>query len=58
MSLELFSDTYRLALEPQQHAVVPNTRRHHLMDRVLGNVEDGSKVYTDALKSYDNLGAY
>jgi transposase-like protein len=38
--------------------VVPNTRRHQLHSRVEQHVEDGSKVFTDALKSYDHLGVY
>jgi transposase-like protein len=38
--------------------VVPSTRRHQLMARIEKHVEDGSAVYTDALKSYNNLGAY
>jgi len=37
---------------------VPDVKRTALMERVLSHVEDGSKVYTDELKSYDNLGAY
>jgi transposase-like protein len=39
-------------------AVVPRTTRGQLVTRILEHVEDGSKVYTDSLKSYDNLGAY
>lgn len=39
-------------------AVLPDTKRNALMSRVVDNVEDGAKVYTDELKSYDNLGAY
>jgi len=38
--------------------VVPSTRRHQLHSRVEQHVEDGSKVFTDALKSYDHLGVY
>lgn len=38
--------------------VVPNTRRHQLHSRVEKHVEDGSSVFTDALKSYDHLGIY
>ena len=33
-------------------------RRHKLQPLVMENIEDGSTVYTDALKSYDNLGVY
>jgi len=38
--------------------VVPNTRRHQLQSRVEQHVEDGAKVFTDALSSYNNLGLY
>lgn len=38
--------------------VIPHTKRNALVPRVLDHVEDGAKVYTDELKSYDNLGAY
>lgn len=38
--------------------ILPGARRHQMMSRVLDHVEDGSNVYTDQLKSYDNLGAY
>lgn len=38
--------------------VIPNTRRNQLHSRVEKHVEDGSTVYTDALKSYNNLGIY
>jgi transposase-like protein len=38
--------------------VVPNTRRHQLQSRVEKHIEDGSAVFTDALKSYDGLGLY
>ena len=38
--------------------VIPNIRRHQLHSRVERHVEDGAKVYTDAFKSYDNLGLY
>ena len=38
--------------------VIPSTRRHHLHDRVEKHVEDGAKVYTDALRSYNHLGVY
>ena len=39
-------------------AVIPSTKRHELVPRVLDQVEDGSTVYTDELPSYANLGAY
>ena len=39
-------------------AVIPDTKRTALMSRILDHVEDGSKVFTDELKSYDNVGAY
>jgi len=38
--------------------VIPSTRRHQLHSRVEKHVEDGAKVYTDALSSYDHLGLY
>jgi hypothetical protein len=38
--------------------VVSNTRRHQLQSRVEKHVEDGSKVFTDALPSYNHLGIY
>lgn len=38
--------------------VVPSTRRHQLQSRVERHVEDGAKVFTDSLKSYDHLGIY
>jgi transposase-like protein len=38
--------------------VVPSVRRHQLQSRVERHVEDGSALYTDALKSYNNLGLY
>lgn len=38
--------------------VVPNVRKHHLYKQVEQNVEDGAKVYTDALMSYRDLGVY
>jgi hypothetical protein len=37
---------------------IPSTRRHQLSTRIEKHVEDGSKVYTDALPSYDNLSVY
>jgi transposase-like protein len=37
---------------------IPSTRRHQLHSRVEKHVEDGSKVFTDALASYDHLGVY
>lgn len=37
--------------------VVPNTRRNSLSPEVRKNVTPGSNVYTDALRSYDDLGA-
>jgi|SRR5215831_618149 len=36
--------------------VVAGTKRHHLHSRVIDNVEAGSHVYTDALRSYNQLG--
>lgn len=39
-------------------AVVPNTRRHNLQGNIERHVEDGTKVYTDALPSYANLNLY
>lgn len=38
--------------------VVPNVRKHHLQAEVAKHVEDGAKVYTDALMSYRDLGLY
>jgi transposase-like protein len=38
--------------------VLRTTRRNELARNVDAHVEDGSKVYTDALKSYDQLGFY
>jgi transposase-like protein len=38
--------------------VIPNVRRHQLGPRVEKHVEDGAKVYTDALDSYKHLGIY
>lgn len=34
------------------------TRKHELQSQVEDHVEDGSKVYTDELRSYGNLGVY
>jgi transposase-like protein len=39
-------------------AVVQNVRKHHLMAQVEKHVEDGTKLYTDALMSYRDLGLY
>jgi transposase-like protein len=36
--------------------IVPNVRKHRLMTEVMDRVEEGSAVYTDALKSYSDLG--
>lgn len=38
--------------------VVQNVRKHHLHAEIAKNVPDGTKVYTDALMSYRNLGLY
>jgi transposase-like protein len=38
--------------------VVPNIRKHKLHSQIEKHVEDGSAVYTDALKSYDGLDLY
>jgi transposase-like protein len=35
--------------------VMPNTRAYHMRSNVIENVEKGSTVYTDALRSYRNL---
>lgn len=35
--------------------VLPNTRSHHIRGHVGENVEQGSTIYSDALKSYKNL---
>lgn len=35
--------------------VVPNTKRHTLHGEIKQHVEPGSKVYTDALRSYEGL---
>jgi transposase-like protein len=37
--------------------VVPNTKRKSLAPTVRERVEEGSEVFTDTLKSYDDLGA-
>lgn len=39
-------------------SVIRTTRRNELARNVDRHVEDGSKVFTDALKSYDQLGLY
>jgi transposase-like protein len=39
-------------------ALVRTTRRHELTRHIEKHVEDGAKVYTDALGSYDHLGMY
>lgn len=39
-------------------AVVKTRRRHELSTHIEKHVEDGSKVFTDALPSYDHLGVY
>ena len=36
--------------------VVPNTRKYHLQPEVYDAVEDGSRVHTDELPSYEGLG--
>jgi len=48
----------KLGLSQVRTAVVPGTKRNELVSRIIEQVEDGSNVYTDELKSYDNLGAY
>lgn len=35
--------------------VLPNTRQYHVRTNVKDNVEQGSSIYTDSLKSYANL---
>ncbi len=37
-------------------AVIPNVRRETLQNEILKNIEYGSRVYTDAAVTYDNLG--
>lgn len=37
--------------------VIAGTRRHHVQREVCENVEPGSRLYTDALRSYDGLSA-
>ena len=37
--------------------VVPNVRQFGLRTNIVENVEKGSTIYSDALKSYCNLGA-
>jgi transposase-like protein len=36
--------------------VLPNVRAYHMRTNVIENVEKGSSVYTDSLRSYRNLG--
>ncbi len=36
--------------------VIPNVRRETLQNEILKNIEYGSRVYTDAAITYDNLG--
>jgi transposase-like protein len=38
--------------------VVPKVRKHQLYQHIEKHVEDGAKVYTDALMSYRDLGLY
>ena len=38
--------------------VVPNVRKHHLLGEIEKHVPDGTKVYSDALMSYRDLGLY
>jgi transposase-like protein len=35
--------------------MIPNTKRHSLHGGVTKHIESGSTVYTDALRSYDEL---
>jgi len=35
--------------------VLPNTRQFHIRTNIIGNVEKGSMIYSDALKSYENV---
>ncbi len=37
--------------------VMPNVRAFHLRTNIIENVERGSKIYSDALRSYRNVGA-
>lgn len=37
---------------------MPTRRKHHLQAEVRANVEPGSNLYTDALKSYEGLDEY
>ena len=39
-------------------SVVPGTRRHQLQSKIEQHVEDGAKVYTDQLPSYNTLRIY
>jgi len=36
-------------------AVVPDVRKHRLQDNIRANVREGANVYTDSLRSYDDL---
>jgi transposase-like protein len=36
--------------------VISNRRKHQLEKTVVDNVQEGATIYTDALKSYDNMG--
>lgn len=38
--------------------VVPSVRKHQLQGEIAKNVEDGAKIYSDALMSYRDLGLY
>lgn len=38
--------------------IVPNVRRPHLQGQISNHVEDGSAIYTDALRSYLGLNLY
>jgi transposase-like protein len=35
--------------------VLPNIRQFHIRTNIIGNVEKGSMIYSDALKSYENV---
>ena len=39
-------------------AVVPNVRKHHLREQIAKHVEDGAMVYTDSMKSFQDLSLY
>ena len=48
----------RFAGAPQWNVrvkVMPNVRAYHIRMNVIENVEKGSTVYTDSLRSYRNL---